>query len=262
VVSIDELDKLSSSQQLIDAVNGLKDLFHIPGVHFVVSVSDEALTSFEQRSIPTRDAFDSAFDTIVSVERLQLKESLDIVYSRAAGFPPIVAMFCHAWSGGLPRDLLRTARRCVEVQRIQEQALPLVDIVRQVIVWDLAAYLEAAAHSMNPTCSAVTQLVEFRREILGLRNQQISASQVLAGIETVKPSEPTLDRARSILRVGLALLLYFDNLLKSQAEWENTTDQTAEVISSFAAAVRAQGDVSSLRDEAIEAAIRLSSLSV
>jgi energy-coupling factor transporter ATP-binding protein EcfA2 len=115
VVAIDELDKLDSTDSLIRMVNGLKDLFHIEGVHFVVSVSTDALDSFARRGVPARDVFDSSFDLILGVGPLTLDESTALLKSRSTGFPEELSKFCHAWSGGLPRDLLRAARRCVEL---------------------------------------------------------------------------------------------------------------------------------------------------
>jgi KAP family P-loop domain len=67
-IAIDELDKLASADDAIAVVNGLKDLFHIPNTHFVVSVSEDALHRFAMRGVPLRDVFDSAFDTIVRIQ--------------------------------------------------------------------------------------------------------------------------------------------------------------------------------------------------
>lgn len=43
LVCIDELDKIDSPDDVISVINGVKDLFHIPGVHVVVSVSTDAM---------------------------------------------------------------------------------------------------------------------------------------------------------------------------------------------------------------------------
>jgi hypothetical protein len=115
IVLIDELDKLPSSEALIESVNALKDLFRVANCYFVLSVSDEAMASFTMRGIDSRDAFDSSFDIIIRLERLTIAESLAVLDSRIAGFPPELARLCHVWSGGLPRDLLRGARSCIEV---------------------------------------------------------------------------------------------------------------------------------------------------
>ena len=62
IVAIDELDKLPNDTSVVRLINGLeKDMFHLPGVHFVITVSEDALESFSARGVPIRDAFDSAF---------------------------------------------------------------------------------------------------------------------------------------------------------------------------------------------------------
>ncbi|WP_037559387.1 P-loop NTPase fold protein [Spirillospora albida] len=114
VVCIDELDKMARPEDAVDAINGIKDLFHIPGAHFVLSVSTDAMHGFAARGVPVRDVFDSAFDTIVPLGPLTFTESHTLITRRARNFSGAVALFCHAWSGGNARDLIRTARSCVE----------------------------------------------------------------------------------------------------------------------------------------------------
>ena len=121
-ILIDELDKISQPTELIATINGLKDIFKIPRVHFIVTVSDEALSTFERRGFFTRDAFDSAFDLIVRVEPPTAADSIEILRSRTAGYPPILAALCHAWSGGIPRDTIRFARRIAELSLEDESA--------------------------------------------------------------------------------------------------------------------------------------------
>ncbi|WIX85762.1 P-loop NTPase fold protein [Amycolatopsis sp. DG1A-15b] len=158
VVCVDELDKLDKPESLVSITNELKDLFHIEGIHFLVTVSTDALASFEQRGLPTRDAFDSAFDVIVNAGHLTLDESVAVVKARAAGFAPLIAMFCHAWSGGLARDLLRTARMAVELQRRSDTALTIVDLVSHVVLHDLREITLAAVRTANPADPDITHL--------------------------------------------------------------------------------------------------------
>jgi Cdc6-like AAA superfamily ATPase len=124
VIGLDELDKLPSGEALIDVVNGLKDLFHTPGTHFVVSVSEDALHRFAARGVPVRDAFDSAFDTVIRCDRLRPGESVDLLKQRVVQFTEPVALFCHAWGGGLPRDVIRAARACVALRRRSDDQSP------------------------------------------------------------------------------------------------------------------------------------------
>jgi hypothetical protein len=163
LVAIDELDKISSTEDLIETINGLKDLFHVKGVHFVVSVSTDALRSFEQRGLVSRDAFDSSFDMIIGVEPLTYKESLELLDSRAEGFPEDLGLFCHAWSGGLPRELLRVARRCAEIERHSDSPLQSTALIRSVISEDLAALVEAELRGDNLSEEHLEYLRQLRQ---------------------------------------------------------------------------------------------------
>ena len=68
MIGIDELDKISDGNKAIELINNLKDLFHVRDTHFIVSVSEDALTSFALRGVPVRDAFDSSFDKILRMK--------------------------------------------------------------------------------------------------------------------------------------------------------------------------------------------------
>ncbi|MGD1224056.1 P-loop NTPase fold protein [Streptomyces krungchingensis] len=117
VIALDELDKVDKVKDALKFVNSIKDILHVPGVHVIVSVSEDALHSFSLRGIPLRDAFDSSFDSIVPVERLSTDESQQLLNRRVFDFPDPLILFCHALSGGVPRDLIRAARHCVDCRR-------------------------------------------------------------------------------------------------------------------------------------------------
>lgn len=177
IIAIDELDKLSKPSDLVDAVNGLKELFHIEGTHFIVAVSTDALDSFALRGVPARDAFDSSFDTIVPVRRLNTSQSLAVLGSRAAGFPVPLALFCHAWSGGLPRDLLRTARTCVEEyargSHTQEA------IVRAIVIGSTERGIAAYARSRSLGVSESVGHGAFAEAIRHIRKGRIGDAAAL-----------------------------------------------------------------------------------
>ncbi|TNC22747.1 P-loop NTPase fold protein [Amycolatopsis alkalitolerans] len=115
VVAIDELDKVASAEHAHRFVNELKALFGVPGCHFVLSVSEDALISFERRGFSVRDAFDSAFDEIIRLDYLTLPESREVLGRRVIGLPEPFVCFAHCFSGGLPRDLIRVARAMMDV---------------------------------------------------------------------------------------------------------------------------------------------------
>ena len=123
IIAIDELDKLASADDLIAVINEIKDILHIEGTHVIVSVSRDALHRFLLRGLPSRDVFDSAFDEIIEVPMLDASESVEVLQKRAVGFPASWGFACYILSGGLPRDLLRYGRRCVEIYRLTDDRI-------------------------------------------------------------------------------------------------------------------------------------------
>jgi hypothetical protein len=110
VIAIDELDKMPSDDDAIQFLNRIKVLFPIPNCSFIVSVSESAWARFETRGLPFRDAFDSSLDDVLHLDLLRPIESRDMLRGRNAEISDLQALFCHCFSGGLPRDLLRAAR--------------------------------------------------------------------------------------------------------------------------------------------------------
>jgi hypothetical protein len=144
-IVIDELDKLQESDAAIAAVNGLKDLFHIPNTHFIVSVFEDAVRGFATRGVPFRDVFDSAFDTIVKLEMPSPYEAREMLARRSGeprGFPMPVVLFCYAWSGGLPRDIIRVARVCINIRNHKGRPVGVAELAPQVIRRDVAEFVD------------------------------------------------------------------------------------------------------------------------
>lgn len=110
VIGIDELDRIEPAATARTFLNELKAVFDVPKCLFVLSVSDEALREADLAPVGRRDAFDSAIDEIVRVEPLDLATAERLLGRRVVGLPvPFTALF-YCLSGGMPRDLLRTAR--------------------------------------------------------------------------------------------------------------------------------------------------------
>jgi hypothetical protein len=203
VICVDELDKLPTPEKLIEAINNLKELFHIQGVHFVVSVSIDALKAFERRGLPSRDAFDSAFDTIIDVGRLTIGESVDVITSRATVFHPALAYYCHAWAGGLPRDLLRTARRFVELNRGKHD-LKFVDLITRFVTEELTLLFDGL---LGTRSAEVDDVLWEMRVALGTATQPGVVRERVANVrQLMKPDEPALNAAITRFAVGLYIL--------------------------------------------------------
>lgn len=110
IVAVDELDKIEGAQEAQAFVNEIKGVFGVTGAQFLVSVSEDALASFERRGLPVRDAFDSAFDEIVRIEPLNLGDSCALLRSRVIGVSDLFSALAHCMAGGLARDIIRIAR--------------------------------------------------------------------------------------------------------------------------------------------------------
>jgi hypothetical protein len=117
-IGIDELDKIGTPEQAERFLNEIKGIFGIPHVYFMVSVSDDALSAFERRGLPLRDAFDSSFDEIIEVAALNYPESRRLLYRRVIGLTEPYVALCHCLSGGLARDLIRAARQVTRAAQI------------------------------------------------------------------------------------------------------------------------------------------------
>ncbi|MGW5718808.1 transcriptional regulator [Amycolatopsis sp. NPDC003865] len=115
VIILDELDKIASPEDAQDFVNEIKSLVDVgvQGFLLLVSVSEDALASFERRGLPVRNAFDSTFDVILRLEYLTLGEAKEMLSSRVLGLPDPFTCLAHCLSGGLPRELIRTAREMI-----------------------------------------------------------------------------------------------------------------------------------------------------
>jgi hypothetical protein len=119
-VGIDELDKIGTPERAERFLNEIKGIFGIPHMYFMVSVSDDALTAFERRGLPLRDAFDSSFDEIIYVGPLSYVESRRLLYRRVIGLTEPYVALCHCLAGGLARDLIRAARQVTRASTLTD----------------------------------------------------------------------------------------------------------------------------------------------
>jgi Cdc6-like AAA superfamily ATPase len=192
VICLDELDKMDKPEDVVAVVNGIKDLFHIRRVHVLVSVSTDAMHSFAARGVLVRDVFDSAFDTVVEVRRLSPEESADLLSRRATDFSFPAMYFCHAWSGGHPRDLIRAARACVTYRAGTGQPVSLGTVVDEVLLNDVLAVLRATTeklHSDAATSGLAPDVLAFRDLLLeekGPLHGRIRSALQVADLPSIK----------------------------------------------------------------------------
>jgi Cdc6-like AAA superfamily ATPase len=174
IVAVDELDKISNPEEAIDVINGLKDLMHSQGIHFLVSVSEDALARFALRGIPLRDAFDSTFDTIVEVDRFSVKDASDLLQRRVVGMPQVLTCYCHALSGGIPRDLIRFSRECIDARRRMSMSAPTTAVITAVTRDHVTRLLNGAAiRAKHDGSNSLRSLLEVRDAVRDKPDQHL-----------------------------------------------------------------------------------------
>ena len=68
IIGIDELDKIHPEDAAERFLNEIKVIFGVERIYYLLSVSENALSSFERRGFPLRNTFDSCFDEIIHVK--------------------------------------------------------------------------------------------------------------------------------------------------------------------------------------------------
>lgn len=116
VIGIDELDKMSAADAE-QFLNGIKSIFGIDHVYYLISISEDAVAAFERRGMPFRDVFDSAFDEVVRVEHLPFSGTDALFADRTENMPASFQALCHGLGGGLPREIIRLARRVFDLRQ-------------------------------------------------------------------------------------------------------------------------------------------------
>lgn len=235
-IGIDELDKIDANDQVYQFINDIKGIFGREDCFYLISVSDNAMSSFERRGLPVRDAFDSSLDTVVDVRPADLSMSRTLMRQRVIGLPEAFLCLCHVVSGGLPRDLIRAARSLVSLAKgkpgpdrtleVLTRAMVRADLERKVHALEIAAqhsdlepdtgvFLctlhEVLDRTQAPTSASL--LAEMDRIAVGTAPRTTDA-------EAVRSAHEKLNR----LRLEMAAYLYFcstllgifDNSLKEE----------------------------------------------
>jgi hypothetical protein len=126
VVAIDELDKMSSSEKVSELLKGVKGIFDVPGVHYFVSISDEAARRLDLGGIAERNEFNSSFYQVFRLPPLNLVDASLILRLRGAQLDERSVAVVTVLSGGVPRDVIRLADCALEIQQQHgEVRLPL-----------------------------------------------------------------------------------------------------------------------------------------
>jgi hypothetical protein len=107
VIAVDELDKMSDPAKVAGLLRDIKGVFEIPGVYFLVSLSDEAARSLSLGALRTRDEFNSSFYTVLTMPPLSPQQTLELLRRRDEHFDEQLAKAFGVLSGGIPREIVR-----------------------------------------------------------------------------------------------------------------------------------------------------------
>jgi hypothetical protein len=119
LICIDELDKVTDLDQVRFILREIKGALYVKGTFYVLSISNDALRSFEGRMGDQRDIFESTFDDVFAVRPLEFEACLDILNSRINkgivpgakyGASPETLATLSVFSAGNARDLIRGFR--------------------------------------------------------------------------------------------------------------------------------------------------------
>ncbi|MFW6203331.1 MAG: P-loop NTPase fold protein [Actinomycetota bacterium] len=146
VICIDELDKLEGEEGAKTFLNEIKGVFTISDVLFVVSVSEDAMASFEQRGLAFRDVFDSAFDEIIHVHQLSMAETVTLVGKRISNVPKPFVALAHCLSAGLARDVIRALDHMTEAAAPQD----LTRVTKTVVHREIRGKWQAVVSAVRP----------------------------------------------------------------------------------------------------------------
>lgn len=194
VVGIDEVDRIAEPARVERFVNDLKAMFGTRDCVYLVTVSDEALSSVEGRAPLVRTALDSTFEELVRVPPMDLPGAVDLLQRRVVGLPYPFLLLCHCLAGGLPRELIRAARKVIAARRETGRA-ELGAVARHVIVADArAAHLSV----LGPLAA-----LPGADLLLGLTDDpDAGPAEVLAGLATAAAGTPELRAAAARLSTG------------------------------------------------------------
>ena len=255
IIAVDELDKVASDVAAAQFLNDLKGIFGVPGCLYLVSVSEEALSNFELRGLPFRDAFDSAFDEVLHLRPLTYSESRRLLQRRVVGLSAAYLCLCQCLAGGLPRDLVRVARDLVGTGTVSRD---MCDVVAALVQIDLQSRTDGAVIALRRTSTqlAIEPMVLWINEISnclagwrmanhGGRDasaSQLRASELLelcgaypAGVYAIVPASATASGvegpAATASRLGLTLagFLYYLATLIELFRDDRTKDEFKEL---------------------------------
>jgi len=178
IIGIDELDKLSSNENAHNFLNEIKAIFGLENCFYLISVSENAISSFERRGLPFRDVFDSSFDDIIYVDYLNFDAVEKLIKRRVIGMPIPFMCFCYCMSAGLARDLIRICRNLLELVRLTPNENSLSNLCGSLIKTDIMSKLNAVSIEAKEIMLE-PEATEFFKDIKEIERKMDSTDSLL-----------------------------------------------------------------------------------
>ena len=245
VIGIDELDKMESDNKAQEFLNQIKGIFPSKAF-YLVSVSEGAMSQFEQRGRPFRDVFDSSFGDMVYVDYLNFKEARQIIVGRVKGqrkMPIAFEALCHCLSGGLARDLMRACRDLVMLRSKDPDRDDILTLATRCIESELEAKLRSMSFRVKQM-KVKTGKDPFISKLRELRSMDLSVKSLLDTTEKLfQEASKAPQGMRPAYLVLTVYLYYYVTLLQtfsrktSSRTWkEEGLDKVSEWADSLAVA--------------------------
>lgn len=163
VIGIDELDKIDDEEAARRLLRDIKGVFEIPGVFFLVSVSQEAAAALQLGALQGkgRNEFNSCFYTVIEMPPLDPADVTEIAAARGHPVRPALARLLCLLSAGNVRELIRLAdgwplRRDPD-GRFSDRGLDTEDrqLARRVLAAEARTLLREIVHACGPTAGRV-----------------------------------------------------------------------------------------------------------
>jgi hypothetical protein len=165
VIGIDELDKIDDEEAARKLLRDIKGIFEIPGVFFLVSVSQEAATALQLGALQGkgRNEFNSSFYTVIEMPPLDPADVIDIAAARGHPVRPALARLLCLLSVGNVRELIRLAdgwpRRRPDEAGEQPAGRGLDEgdwrLARRILAAEAGTLLREIVHACGPTADQV-----------------------------------------------------------------------------------------------------------
>lgn len=206
IVIIDELDRVTDGEAAERFINEIKGIFGIQHCTYLVTVSEDALAQFERRMIGIRPVLDSTFDEVVRLPVLNFSQAKELLVRRLVGFPQSFIALCHALSGGIPRDLIRSARALIDSRRAMNESE--LDLLAEEVVYQEVRRLKSGLIGRVNNELAGAAAVRLLELLADPEWPARDADGMLAAAKRLIPEEGGELSDRISMELGVALYYY------------------------------------------------------